>query len=98
MANLQSISYVTASSELGITSIRELEDLIIDVMYAGLLGGKMHHDEKVLHVDWVNGRDVNPASLPDLANALQNWYVLAFLHLTMWHDTDCPGVKRQIPS
>lgn len=51
-----------------------MEDLIIDVMYAGLLGGKMHHDEKILHVDWVTGRDVNPSSLPDLANALQNWY------------------------
>jgi hypothetical protein len=43
-------------------SIRELEDLIIDVMYAGLLGGKMHHDEKILHIDWVSGRDVNPPS------------------------------------
>lgn len=54
-------------------SIRELEDLIIDVMYAGLLGGKMHHDEKILHIDWVSGRDVNPKSLQEIGNALDRW-------------------------
>lgn len=43
------------------------------MMYAGLLGGKMHHDEKVLHVDWVTGRDVSPQDLPRLARSLENW-------------------------
>lgn len=61
------------SEALEIDSVRELEDLIIDVMYAGLLGGKMHLDEKILHVDWVTGRDVNPQNLPQLAQALSNW-------------------------
>lgn len=69
----QSLNYSTISKALEIDSIRDLEDLIIDVMYAGLLGGKMHHDEKILHVDWVTGRDVNPRDLPFLAQSLQNW-------------------------
>lgn len=72
-ADNQSIHYSTISKALEIDSVRELEDLIIDVMYAGLLGGKMHHDEKILHVDWVTGRDVNPQDLPLLAQSLQNW-------------------------
>lgn len=73
MADDQSIHYSKISEALEIDSIRDLEDLIIDVMYAGLLGGKMHHDEKILHVDWVTGRDVNPEDLPQLAQYLQNW-------------------------
>ena len=73
-ADVQSIPYQAISQALQIESTRELEDLIIDVMYAGLLGGKMHHDEKILHVDWVSGRDVSPESLVDIGTALQNWY------------------------
>lgn len=63
------------SAALEIESVRDLEDLVIDVMYAGLLGGKMHHDDKILHVDWVTGRDVSPMELSQLSQSLQNWYV-----------------------
>ena len=57
-------------------TVRDLEDLIIDVIYAGLLGAKMHHHEKVLHVDWVIGRDLRAADLVDVRNKLMNWSVL----------------------
>lgn len=73
LADFQSIPYQTISEALQLDSIRELEDLIIDVMYAGLLGGKMHHDEKILHIDWVSGRDVNPESLQEIASSLERW-------------------------
>jgi COP9 signalosome complex subunit 7 len=75
IADRKSIPYDTIFGAVQVESVRELEDLIIDVMYAGLLGGKMHHDERVLHVDWVSGRDVNPESLGDLVNGLQQWSV-----------------------
>jgi COP9 signalosome complex subunit 7 len=58
---------------LALESIEELESLIIDVIYAGLLRGKMHHHEKVLHVDWVAARDVPEAQLVSLQQSLQNW-------------------------
>lgn len=63
------------SAALDITSVRELEDTIIDVIYAGLIGGKMYHQEQVLHVDWVAGRDVSPEELARVAGVLDGWYV-----------------------
>ncbi|ORY26704.1 hypothetical protein BCR39DRAFT_540527 [Naematelia encephala] len=69
----RSLAYAQLSTALQITSVRELEDLIIDVIYAGLLRGKMHHHEKVLHVDWVAGRDVREADLSTIKTGLENW-------------------------
>lgn len=53
-------------------SIRELEDLIIDVIYADLLKGKLHHQEQVFHVEWVASRDVRLEDLPALRAKLLN--------------------------
>ncbi|WWC91599.1 uncharacterized protein L201_006545 [Kwoniella dendrophila CBS 6074] len=69
----RSLSYDQLLSELRLDSIRQLEDLIIDVIYAGLLGGKMHHHEKVLHVDWVAGRDLEEKNLMAVQAGLTNW-------------------------
>ena len=62
-------------AELQVSTIRELEGLIIDVIYADLLGGKMHHDKGVLHVDWAAGRDVRKEDLAAIQSGLQNWQV-----------------------
>jgi hypothetical protein len=72
----QSIPYDRLLSELQVQDVRQLEDLIIDVIYAGLLGGKMHHHERVLHVDWVAGRDLTEQDLLRAKEGLQNWSVL----------------------
>jgi len=48
---------------------------VIDVIYAGLLKGKLHHQEKVLQVEWAAGRDVREEALPSLQLALSNWSV-----------------------
>lgn len=54
-------------------STRQLEDTIIEAIYAGLLTGKMHHHEKVLHVDWCAGRDVSPEQLEVVKQKMANW-------------------------
>lgn len=69
----QSLSYDRLQTELQLPTIRELEDLIIDVIYAGLLGGKMHHHEKVLHVDWAAGRDLTMEDMEETRKGLENW-------------------------
>ncbi len=69
----QSLPYSVLLPELQLESTRQLEDLIIDVIYSGLLGGKMHHHRQVLHVDWVAGRDVDSQSLSEIQKKLQNW-------------------------
>lgn len=55
------------------TSTRELENLIIDAIYAGLLGGKMHQQEQTLHIDWVTGRDVRQEQIADVKLRLETW-------------------------
>ncbi|WVW86051.1 hypothetical protein I302_108089 [Kwoniella bestiolae CBS 10118] len=69
----RSLPYDQLLSSLRLDTIRQLEDLIIDVIYAGLLGGKMHHHEKVLHVDWVSGRDLQEKDLLTVQEGLVNW-------------------------
>ncbi|GFZ48614.1 hypothetical protein JCM24511_06362 [Saitozyma sp. JCM 24511] len=69
----RSLPYDRLQTELQLPTIRELEDLIIDVIYAGLLGGKMHHHEKVLHVDWAAGRDLTMQDLEETRKGLENW-------------------------
>ncbi|OCF61216.1 hypothetical protein L486_00862 [Kwoniella mangroviensis CBS 10435] len=66
----RSLTYDQLLSALRLDTIRQLEDLIIDVIYAGLLGGKMHHHEKVLHIDWVSGRDLQEKDLCKTAETL----------------------------
>nr|XP_018260980.1 uncharacterized protein I303_06697 [Kwoniella dejecticola CBS 10117]OBR83138.1 hypothetical protein I303_06697 [Kwoniella dejecticola CBS 10117] len=78
----RSLTYDQLLSALRIESIRQLEDLIIDVIYAGLLGGKMHHHEKVLHIDWVSGRDLEEKDLFVIQNSLSNWCKTAETLLT----------------
>jgi COP9 signalosome complex subunit 7 len=74
---LQSLSYADLATSLEVSSVRDLEDLIIDAMYSSLLGGKLDQKEGVLSVDWVVGRDVNreDQSLTELQNKLESWYV-----------------------
>nr|XP_031860504.1 uncharacterized protein CI109_004115 [Kwoniella shandongensis]KAA5527576.1 hypothetical protein CI109_004115 [Kwoniella shandongensis] len=69
----RSLRYDQLLHALRLDSIRQLEDLIIDVIYAGSLGGKMHHHEKVLHIDWVAGRDLEDADLVKVQAGLENW-------------------------
>ncbi|WVQ73046.1 hypothetical protein IAR50_002609 [Cryptococcus sp. DSM 104548] len=69
----RSLSYDHISSALQLDSIRQVEDNVIDTIYAGLLTGKLHHDQKVLHIDSVSGRDVRPEELEKLQQGLANW-------------------------
>ncbi|KAK4689879.1 COP9 signalosome complex subunit 7, partial [Tremellales sp. Uapishka_1] len=69
----RSLPYDLLLAVLDLETIRQLEDLIIDVIYSDLLGGKMHHHEKIFHVDWVAGRDLREADLAQVKAGLQNW-------------------------
>jgi len=73
ITNGKALPYDLILSSLGLESERQLEDLVIDVIYAGLLKGKLHHHEKVLQVEWAAGRDVKEEDLPKIQLALSNW-------------------------
>lgn len=62
------------SATLGPRQIRQLEDIIIDAMYAGVLSGRLDQRMQRLEVDGVMGRDVRGnAEIGKLATALQDW-------------------------
>ncbi|TXT05930.1 hypothetical protein VHUM_03691 [Vanrija humicola] len=69
----RSLPYAQLTEVLQVESIRDLENIIIDSIYAGLLGGKMHHHEQVLHVDWVSSRDLARDDLVKIQASLNNW-------------------------
>ncbi|KAL1412694.1 hypothetical protein Q8F55_000441 [Vanrija albida] len=69
----RSLPYAQLTEVLQVGSTRELENVIIDSIYAGLLGGKMHHHEEVLHVDWVASRDLRRDDLVKIQSSLNNW-------------------------
>lgn len=64
------LSFSSLQSQLQIPSLRELEDLIIDSIYHGLLEGKLDHKLSALQIHSAFGRDVRPEQVPHLLGKL----------------------------
>lgn len=60
---------------MDITTIRELEDLIIDAMYQDVLKGRLDQKEQQLELEYTMGRDIRPGQLEQLLAALKSWFV-----------------------
>ncbi|KAG8939036.1 hypothetical protein FRC00_014239, partial [Tulasnella sp. 408] len=56
-----------------ITTLRELEDLIIDAMYQDVLKGRLDQKEQQLELEYTMGRDIRPGQLEQLLAALKSW-------------------------
>ncbi|AAW45331.2 conserved hypothetical protein [Cryptococcus deneoformans JEC21] len=69
----RSLRYQDITQTLQLKTLRQVEDIVIDTIYAGLLNGKLHHDKKVFHIDWVAGRDVREEDLAVIQKSLENW-------------------------
>jgi len=69
----KSIPYPTLLQELGLEQVRDLEDLIIDCVYAGIIKGKLDQHEQRFQVDWAIGRDIRPGQVEDMVKVLSAW-------------------------
>lgn len=69
----QSLDYSFLLEQLDIASIRELEDLIIDCMYAGLISGKMDQVNRRLRIEGAMGRDLAPGDVESMLGQLEKW-------------------------
>lgn len=58
---------------LHISSIRELEDLIIDAIYLEVIRGKLDQKEQQFKVEYTMSRDLEPGKVESILAALQNW-------------------------
>ncbi|KAL9648432.1 hypothetical protein ABK040_014052 [Willaertia magna] len=67
------LRYDDLLKELDVTNVRELEDLLIDCMYQGLLEGKLDQKEKNLEVYETLGRDIQIGDLDQMISVLKNW-------------------------
>jgi len=67
------IPYSVLQRELGISNLRELEDLIIDALYQGIIIGKLDQKLKQIEVEFTMGRDLKPDSLENMVGVLSEW-------------------------
>lgn len=67
------IPYTTLLQELEIKNVRDLEDLIIEAIYADIIHGKLDQKNSQLEVDYAIGRDIRPEDINIIVNCLQDW-------------------------
>lgn len=67
------VTYTELQQELAITNVRELEDLIIDTIYAGLVDGKLDQANGMLNVRSAIARDVRPEEVGEMIQKLTQW-------------------------
>ncbi|THH12850.1 hypothetical protein EW146_g7309 [Bondarzewia mesenterica] len=67
------LPYTDLLQALELSSIRELEDLIIDAIYLDVLRGKLDQKEQQFEVEYTMGRDVEPDKVGSLLQALEDW-------------------------
>jgi len=67
------VPYARLQSALGLSEVRELEDLIIDTVYLGLVDGTLNQQEAVFKVKTAASRDVRLADIDGMVGTLQDW-------------------------
>jgi len=67
------IPYQTLQRELQITNVRDLEDLIIEAIYAEIIQGKLDQSRGFLEIDTTIGRDIRKDDIPVITNTLESW-------------------------
>lgn len=67
------LPYPILLKELDIRNLRELEDLIIEVIYADIVRGKLDQTDQQLEVDYTIGRDVRPEQVAEIVKVLTDW-------------------------
>jgi len=59
--------------ELGLNNVRELEDLIIDSIYLGLIHAKLDQKHSRLELDYAVGRDVTVQQIDQMISHFHGW-------------------------
>ncbi|XP_055624133.1 COP9 signalosome complex subunit 7 isoform X2 [Toxorhynchites rutilus septentrionalis] len=67
------IPYKELLAELDIKNVRDLEDLIIEAIYADIIHGKLDQKNKQLEVDYAIGRDIRKGDVSEIVGTLQEW-------------------------
>lgn len=77
---------VPPSCRAQISSVREVEDLLIRCIYGGLLNGKLDQQLKQLDVHTCIGRDIHPSEIASMLETLSQWHDTSLAVLGSLHD------------
>mmetsp|Transcript_2687 Transcript_2687/g.5088 ORF Transcript_2687/g.5088 Transcript_2687/m.5088 type:complete len:237 (+) Transcript_2687:76-786(+) len=67
------LRYNELQKTLDVQTVRELEDLIIDCIYSGLIHGRLDQRKALLEIRFCRGRDINEKSIGLMKNRLLSW-------------------------
>jgi len=67
------LSYEELQKNLEVSTVRELEDFLIDCLYQGFISGKLDHNDKILVVEHCISRDLKPHQIEEMFTTLQEW-------------------------
>lgn len=67
------LPYTLLLKELQFNNLRELEDLIISVICADIIRGKLDQKQQQLQVEYAIGRDVRAEDISQTVDILQSW-------------------------
>merc|ERR1719500_1617983 len=67
------LSYSLLMQELHIDNVRELEDLVIEGISAGVVQGKLDQKSSHFEVDYVIGRDIRKTDIGSIVSVLSAW-------------------------
>jgi hypothetical protein len=51
------------------------QDVIIEVIYADIIHGKLDQNNQQIEIDFALGRDIRPEAMKEMVGVLQEWYV-----------------------
>jgi len=71
--SVQELRYATLLQKLELETVRELEDVLIECMYLGVLKGKLDQRNQRIAVNFSLPRDVRATEVPDLIRKLEEW-------------------------
>jgi len=67
------LAYSLLMSELDISTVRDLEDLVIEGISAGVVQGKLDQKSSYFEVDFVIGRDIRKSDIGSIVSVLSGW-------------------------
>ncbi|XP_067402016.1 COP9 signalosome complex subunit 7a [Emydura macquarii macquarii] len=72
-AKIKCIPYTMLLEQLQLKNVRQLEDLVIEAVYADVLRGSLDQRNQRLEVDYSIGRDIRREELSTITCTLQEW-------------------------
>lgn len=72
-AKSKTLHYATLMAELEMSTVRSLEDLIIESVYQGLVKGQLDQNKQAFEVQSAIGRDIGPNDVSEMLQTLESW-------------------------